>query len=59
MACGPTSRRAWRFLVADVLLGRIADPDEIAAPAYCLMSDEASYYVTTQILTVDGGQTTD
>jgi meso-butanediol dehydrogenase/(S,S)-butanediol dehydrogenase/diacetyl reductase len=37
------------------VLGRWAEPDEIAAPIVWLASDEASY-VTAAVLMVDGGR---
>lgn len=43
--------------IAATPLGRLADPEEIAAVAAFLASDDASY-VTGQTLIVDGGRTT-
>jgi meso-butanediol dehydrogenase/(S,S)-butanediol dehydrogenase/diacetyl reductase len=43
------------FLVSQVPMGRVADPDEIAAVALFLASDEASY-VTGQGYLADGGR---
>ena len=40
--------------VRDTPLGRLADPDEIAAPISFLLSDEASY-ITGAVMEVTGG----
>jgi NAD(P)-dependent dehydrogenase (short-subunit alcohol dehydrogenase family) len=39
-----------------VPLGRMADPEELAAPICFLLADEASF-VTGAVLVVDGGET--
>ena len=50
-----TDREAKRRLLARTPLGRIGDPDEIAAVAVFLASDDASY-VTGQTIYADGGR---
>jgi NAD(P)-dependent dehydrogenase (short-subunit alcohol dehydrogenase family) len=45
-----------RALIARVPIGRMADPDEVAAAVIWLCSDEASF-VTGHTMSVDGGQT--
>ena len=44
-------------LVAQVPLGRLGQPEEIANAIAFLLSDEASF-ITGQVLTADGGVTT-
>lgn len=41
-------------LIAEIPLGRIGSPDEIAAAIYFLASEDSSY-ITGQVLTADGG----
>lgn len=50
-----TDRDARRRLFSRTPLGRIAEPDEVAAVAAFLASDEASY-ITGQTVFVDGGR---
>jgi len=50
-----TDREAKRRLLARTPLGRIGDPDEIAAVAVFLASEDASY-VTGQTIYADGGR---
>jgi glucose 1-dehydrogenase len=50
-----TDREAKRRLLSRTPLGRIGDPDEIAAVAVFLASDDASY-VTGQTIYADGGR---
>jgi glucose 1-dehydrogenase len=50
-----TDKEAKRRLLARTPLGRIGDPDEIAAVAVFLASDDASY-ITGQTIYADGGR---
>ena len=50
-----TDREAKRRLLSRTPLGRIGDPDEIAAVAVFLASDDASY-ITGQTIYADGGR---
>ncbi len=43
-----------KFYEAKIPLGRIADPDEVAKPVAFLLSDDASYITSSELL-VDGG----
>lgn len=49
-------RRLVKLMTDTSMLNRIGEPDDIAAPALFLVSDEASF-ITGQILAVDGGRT--
>jgi glucose 1-dehydrogenase len=50
-----TDRDAKRAILARTPLGRIGEPDEIAAIAVFLASDDASY-ITGQTIYADGGR---
>jgi NAD(P)-dependent dehydrogenase (short-subunit alcohol dehydrogenase family) len=52
MDAAPTDLRA--AMVARIPLGRMARPDEVAAAALFLLSDEASFVAGSE-LCVDGG----
>ncbi len=64
VAPGTTDTRMGRYksqeeldkVLARTSLGRMADPEEIAAGIYFLASDEAAY-ITGDILKIDGGRT--
>ena len=43
-----------KYYESRIPLGRIGDPDEIAAPVAFLLSDEARYITSAELL-VDGG----
>jgi NAD(P)-dependent dehydrogenase (short-subunit alcohol dehydrogenase family) len=51
---GSTPRKEFEALAARIALGRIAEPEEIAACCLFLASDEASF-VTGAVLVADGG----
>jgi len=51
---GQMDDKAKDLLISQIPLGRIGSPDDIAATALFLASDEAGY-ITGQTLTVDGG----
>jgi NAD(P)-dependent dehydrogenase (short-subunit alcohol dehydrogenase family) len=48
------SPEAWEFLKDRILLGRVGEPEDVAAAISFLLSDEASYITGAQ-LPVDGG----
>jgi NAD(P)-dependent dehydrogenase (short-subunit alcohol dehydrogenase family) len=49
-----SAAEARKYYESRIPLGRIGDPDEIAAPVAFLLSDEASYITSAELL-VDGG----
>ena len=53
---GSMTEQEWEQVIARVPLGRLATPDDIAAPIVFLLSP-ASAYITGQVLHVDGGMT--
>jgi meso-butanediol dehydrogenase/(S,S)-butanediol dehydrogenase/diacetyl reductase len=56
MRTADTEKDALRVVGSQVLLQRVAAPEELAAAICFLLSDDASY-VTGTVLTVDGGMT--
>jgi 3-oxoacyl-[acyl-carrier protein] reductase len=56
MAAAAVDERGLETFAGKAMLGRVGRPDDIAAAALFLASDEASF-ITAQILTVDGGRT--
>ena len=53
---GSMTEQEWEQVIARVPLGRLATPDDIAAPIVFLLSPESAY-ITGQVLHVDGGMT--
>ena len=56
MAAASVDEHGFEAIAAKAMLGRIGRPEDIAAAALFLASDEADF-ITAQILTVDGGRT--
>ena len=56
MAAGTVDERGIEAFASKAMLGRVGRPEDIAAAALFLASEEASF-ITAQILTVDGGRT--
>ena len=56
MAAASVDERDFAAIAGKAMLGRIGRPEDIAAAALFLASDEADF-ITAQILTVDGGRT--
>ncbi len=53
---GALSEAQWTQAVARVPMGRLATPDDIAAPIAFLLSPDAAY-ITGQVIHIDGGMT--
>jgi 3-oxoacyl-[acyl-carrier protein] reductase len=53
---GSMTEEEWKRAVSRVPVGRLATPDDIAAPIVFLLSRESAY-ITGQVLQVDGGIT--
>lgn len=53
---GSMTEQEWEQVIARVPVGRLATPDDIAAPIAFLLSPESAY-ITGQVLHVDGGMT--
>lgn len=53
---GSMTPQEWEQVIARVPVGRLATPDDIAAPIEFLLSSQSAY-ITGQVLQVDGGMT--
>jgi NAD(P)-dependent dehydrogenase (short-subunit alcohol dehydrogenase family) len=53
---GALSEAQWTQALARVPMGRLATPDDIAAPIAFLLGPDAAY-ITGQVIHIDGGMT--